>query len=76
MRHLLRWGAVYVLPVLFLGSWIGHFFAQLAEFTGHQLQHGQPIAWGDFLPVFLSSTFENWQSEAPAGVPDDPVTWG
>jgi len=26
-------------------------------------RHGQSFAWGGFLPQFLSSTFENWQSE-------------
>lgn len=63
MRHLRRWGAVYVLLLLFLGSWAGHFFAELAEFTAEQEQHGQPFAWSDYWPVFLASTLENWQSE-------------
>ncbi len=63
MRHLRRWGAVYVLLVLFLGSWVGHFFAELAEFTADQEQHGQEFAWSDYLPVFTASTLENWQSE-------------
>ncbi|WDZ82974.1 DUF6766 family protein [Micromonospora cathayae] len=26
-------------------------------------QHGQAFAGGEFLPQFLASTFENWQSE-------------
>lgn len=26
-------------------------------------QHGQSFSWSDFLPQFLSSTLENWQSE-------------
>ena len=26
-------------------------------------QHGESFAWADFWPQFLSSTFENWQSE-------------
>ena len=63
MKHLRRWGAVYVLLILFVGSWLGHFFAQLAEFTSEQEQHRQEFAWSDFWPAFLSSTFENWQSE-------------
>jgi heme A synthase len=63
VRHLRRWGAVYVLLVLFLGSWVGHFFAELAEFTADQEQHGQEFAWSDYLPVFTASTLENWQSE-------------
>jgi hypothetical protein len=52
-----------VLLVLFLGSWVGHFFAELAEFTADQEQHGQEFAWSDYLPVFTASTLENWQSE-------------
>ena len=63
MRHLRRWGAVYVLLVLFLGSWVGQFFSELAEFTGDQEQHGQEFAWSDYWPVFMASTLENWQSE-------------
>jgi hypothetical protein len=26
-------------------------------------QHKEPFAWSDFFPLFLSSTFENWQSK-------------
>lgn len=63
MRHFRRWGAVYVLVVLFLGSWIGQFVAQLVEFTSQQEQHGQSFSWSEYLPSFLASTFENWQSE-------------
>lgn len=61
--HLRRWGAVYVLLLLFIGSWAGQFFAQLAEFRSDQSAHGQPFVWGDYLTSFLASTFENWQSE-------------
>ena len=61
--HLRRWGAVYVLALLFLGSWIGQFFAQLAEFRDEAKSHGETFMWADFWPAFLSATFENWQSE-------------
>jgi hypothetical protein len=61
--HIRRWGAVYVLLVLFLGSWLGQFFSQLSEFRSEQEQHNQAFAWADFFPAFLNSTFENWQSE-------------
>ncbi|TDD12897.1 hypothetical protein E1218_35230 [Kribbella turkmenica] len=61
--HVRRWGAVYVLLVLFLGSWIGQFFTQLSEFRSEQEEHNQAFAWADFFPTFLASTFENWQSE-------------
>lgn len=63
MKHLRRWGAVYVLLALFLGSWIGQLFTQLAEFTSEQQQHGQAFAWPDFLASFFAATLENWQSE-------------
>ena len=47
--HFKRWGAVYMLAVLFLGSWVGQYVAQTSE--------------GEGWTLFLSSTFENWQSE-------------
>jgi hypothetical protein len=62
-KHLRRWGAAYVLLALFLGSWIGQFFTQLAEFRQEEAAHGQPFEWREFLSVFFSATFENWQSE-------------
>jgi hypothetical protein len=63
MTHLRRWGAVYLLLLLFIGSWLGQFFTQLAEFTATQRQHGQSFQWGEYLHEFFASTFENWQSE-------------
>jgi hypothetical protein len=63
MNHLRRWGAVYVLLVLFMGSWLGQFFTQLLEFRNEQATHGQQFSWSDFFPAFFASTFENWQSE-------------
>jgi len=61
--HLRKWGAVYLLLLLFLGSWAGHFFAELAEFRTDQSAHGQPFLWGEYLTSFAASTLENWQSE-------------
>jgi hypothetical protein len=61
--HLRRWGAVYLLALLFLGSWIGHFFTQLSEFRTDQAEHQQAFTWADYLVNFFASTFENWQSE-------------
>ena len=52
-----------MLLLLFLGSWLGQFFTQLAEFTSTQQQHGQPFAWREYFHEFFASTFENWQSE-------------
>ncbi len=63
MKHFRRWGAVYLLLLLFLGSWLGQFFTQLMEFRNEQSTHGEPFLWADYLPQFWASTFENWQSE-------------
>lgn len=63
MSHLRRWGAVWVLVILFLGSWAGQFVTQFAEFKSHQQTHGEAVLWSDFMTQFFSSTFENWQSE-------------
>ena len=62
-RHVRRWGAVYLLCLLFIGSWIGQFFTQMAEFAQEQTSHGEAFVWSDFLASFGSATFENWQSE-------------
>jgi hypothetical protein len=48
---------------LFLLSWTGQFLAQMVTERNEAQQHGESFAWADFWPQFLSSTFENWQSE-------------
>ncbi|MFD1324155.1 DUF6766 family protein [Micromonospora sonneratiae] len=62
-----RWPKAYafalVTGALFLFSWAGQFVFQLITASNEASQHGRSFAWGDFLPQFLSSTFENWQSE-------------
>jgi hypothetical protein len=63
MRHFRRWGAVYVLLLLFVGSWFGQFFFQLSEFRSAQAAHGQPFVWSEYWSAFFASTLENWQSE-------------
>lgn len=63
MRHLRRWGAVYVLLILFAGSWLAQFITQAMAFTNEQQTLGQEFQWTDFWPEFMSATFENWQSE-------------
>jgi hypothetical protein len=62
-KHMRRWGAVYLLLLLFVGSWIGQFFSQLSEFRSEQQTHGEPVVMSDFFVQFMASTFENWQSE-------------
>ena len=59
MKHFRRWGAVYVLLALFLGSWLGQFFTQLTDFRSEQSAHGEPFLWARLLPQFWASTFEN-----------------
>ncbi|MCW2560145.1 MAG: hypothetical protein JWP55_4109 [Mycobacterium sp.] len=54
---------MYVLLLLVLGSWLGHFFSQLSEFRSEQAMHGQPFMWSDYWSSFIASTLENWQSE-------------
>lgn len=51
MTHMRRWGAVYILGVLFLGSWLGQLWAM------------QPKIKSEGWSEFWSATFENWQSE-------------
>jgi hypothetical protein len=63
MKHFRQWGAVWILALMFLGSWIGQFFAQLDEVTQEAKVHGEAFLWADFWPQFWSATFENWQSE-------------
>jgi hypothetical protein len=46
-----RWGAVYILAILFAGSWIGQLVAMQPEI--------EKEGW----TKFWASTFENWQSE-------------
>ncbi|MFG2052758.1 DUF6766 family protein [Micromonospora sp. NPDC048930] len=52
-----------VTGALFVFSWLGQFFFQLTVESNEASQHGQSFAWSEFLPQFLASTFENWQSE-------------
>ena len=61
--HLKRWGAAYLLLVLFLVSWGAQFIAMLVEAGNEARQHGQSFEMSEFLPQFWSATFENWQSE-------------
>jgi hypothetical protein len=56
-------GAVYLLLLLFLGSWLGQLVTQLSEFRSQQAMHGESFDWADFWVQFFAATFENWQSE-------------
>lgn len=52
-----------VTGTLFLMSWFAQFMFQLIEVRNDAAEHGTPFEWVQFWPQFLSSTFENWQSE-------------
>lgn len=52
-----------VTGALFLVSWIGQFISQVAVVSNEASEHGQRFSWGEFVPQFLASTLENWQSE-------------
>jgi hypothetical protein len=61
--HLRRWGAAYIMLVLFLASWIAQFCMTLIEAGNDARSHGEEFALSEFWPQFLRATFENWQSE-------------
>lgn len=62
-NHLRNWGALYILAVLFLGSWALQLINQVDQVTQEAKAHGEQFLWSDFWPEFWSATFENWQSE-------------
>jgi hypothetical protein len=52
-----------VLLALFLLTWIGHFIAQMVEFSNEAHAQGESFVFWDFVPAFWQATHENWQSE-------------
>ncbi|TQL01801.1 DUF6766 family protein [Cellulomonas sp. SLBN-39] len=52
-----------VTAVLFVSSWAGQFTFQAIEARNDAAEHGTTFEWAQFFPMFLSATFENWQSE-------------
>jgi surface polysaccharide O-acyltransferase-like enzyme len=62
-NHFKRWGAVYILAVLFVASLAGQWFTQLAEYAADQATHGQPFEWSGYVAAFLAEMFANWESE-------------
>jgi hypothetical protein len=64
LRALWRdYGLSITLAALFLASWIAQAATQWVEVSNEAATHGQTATWHDYWPQFLSSTFENWQSE-------------
>ena len=62
-RFAKAYGFGLVTVALFLVSWTGQLVFQLVAVRNEAQQHGEPFSLADFWPQFLSSTFENWQSE-------------
>ncbi|HVI32761.1 DUF6766 family protein [Phenylobacterium sp.] len=59
-------GLTIALVLLFLGSLLGHMVSGFSHENEERLQHGQVlISFGEFLRggAFLSTLFENWESE-------------
>ena len=64
MRRLWRdYNLSIVLFGLFLTSWVLQAVTQWFEMANEAQAHGQAASMAEFLPAFLSATFENWQSE-------------
>lgn len=59
----IKYGLSITLAALFLFSWFGQLYFQWQEFIQTQIAHGEETQISNFIPEFLSSTFENWQSE-------------
>lgn len=62
-RAFKAYGFAIVTAIMFVVAWSGQFVAQAITVANEAHQHGQAFEWSDFWPQFLSSTFENWQSE-------------
>lgn len=62
-RFAKAYGFGLVTTALFLLSWTGQFLAQMVVERNDARQHGEVFHWTEFLPQFLASTLENWQSE-------------
>lgn len=62
--HFQRWGAVYLLFVMWLVFGAVQWFTNMVEFTSDQLSHGQSFEWGQFLTYFFARFAENHASES------------
>ena len=58
-----QFGLGLSLMILFFATWIAHGITQWQTYTDEQIEHGQPVAAGDFFSEFGQATLENWQSE-------------
>jgi hypothetical protein len=58
-----NYGLSITLLALFLISWLGQWIFQWQEFVSNAQMHTKSATVAEFVPDFLSATFENWQSE-------------
>lgn len=58
-----NYGLSIALALLFLTSWVLQGYFQWQHFVEEQHTHKQIAEIQSFIPEFLASTFENWQSE-------------
>ena len=63
MKFIKDYSLTIALFLLFLFSWAAQGVFQWQEFANEAKEHGQQVKIEEFPPAFLSSTFENWQSE-------------
>jgi hypothetical protein len=58
-----RYNLGLVLLALFLASWAAQLWTQWREYVADEAAHGAAATYDGYAWVFLSRTFENWQSE-------------
>lgn len=65
MKHSI-WRAysyAWITAAFFLLTVLGHWVFGWFSFVNEQVEHGQPVALGDYFVTMMRDTLENWQSE-------------
>ncbi len=63
MQIIKNYGLSIVLFLLFISSWWGQHYFQWQEFVSQETEHRKEAQIEEYIPVFMKSTLENWQSE-------------
>lgn len=58
-----NYGLSIALSSLFLASWAAQGYFQWQKFISQAQADEEVVRFQEFIPEFLSATFENWQSE-------------
>ncbi len=58
-----RYSYTWITFALFLIALIGHWIAGWFAFVNEQVEHAQPVQFGDYAIEMARDTLENWQSE-------------